>query len=102
MRTPDEIAGLSAVLESPPPKLTVLRLVRSTAEVFHSIAERIPETVTTLEIVRPNLSALAELERRAPAIEHLELRLDVRGDRSMGAERVRRLKERLPRLRLGR
>jgi uncharacterized protein (TIGR02996 family) len=102
VRTQEEIEGLCAVLESPPPKLSVLRLVRATPEVIDALSERLPKSLTRLEIVRPNLGALSGLERRAAGIEHLELRLDVRDDRSMGAERVRRLKERLPRLELSR
>jgi uncharacterized protein (TIGR02996 family) len=102
VRSSDEIDGLREVLESPPPKLAVLRLVRSTPEVIQVLAERLPPTLDSLELVRPSLGALSELERRAGEFYRLHLRLDLRDDRAMSAERVRRLVERLPRLELGR
>jgi uncharacterized protein (TIGR02996 family) len=102
VRTQEEIDGLRALLENPPPKLAVLRLVRSTPEVIDAIAQRLPKTIASLEVVRPNLGALAELERHAAAIEHLRVRVDITGDRTMVAPRLRRLEQRLPLLRFGR
>lgn len=102
VRTEEEIEGMVAVLEQAPQKLQTLRVVGAPPEVIEALTRVLPKTLTTLELVRPTSAALGELERRAPAVEHLEVRIDLLRAWPGGADRVRRLKARLPRLRLGR
>jgi uncharacterized protein (TIGR02996 family) len=100
VRTREEGEGLLRVLARPPP-ITTLRLVRATPDVLSSIAPSLPETLTRLELSRPSVGTLAEIERFADRFERLTLRIDLTDDRS-SRERVLRLRERLPKLVLGR